>query len=102
MGGAVVIEAASASDVVRTVITLATQSYGTEGASRLGADGSNRSILLFHGSEDRVLPSYCSSQVYERANGPKRLVIYEGAGHGLGEVADQVYAEALEWLKNSL
>jgi cephalosporin-C deacetylase-like acetyl esterase len=84
-GGAVVIQAAAAaaaasSDIVRTVVTLSTQSYGAEGVSRL-KQGS--SILLIHGTDDRVLPPYCSSYLYNLANDPKEIIFYKGATHVL-------------------
>jgi pimeloyl-ACP methyl ester carboxylesterase len=98
-GGAVVIQAAAASDTVRTVVTLATQSYGTEA---VGALGPRCSLLLLHGRADRVLPFRCSQDVYERAGEPKRLVLYDRAGHGLDEVAGQVRDEIHTWIVERL
>lgn len=76
-GGAVVIAAGAASPPVVAVAALATQSYGTEAAGRL----SPRSLLLVHGTADRVLPSACSVHVYDRAGQPKELRLVRGAGH---------------------
>ena len=60
LGGAVVIKASTS--IVRTVVTLATQSYGAvEPVSELGQKGC--SILLIHGTDD-VLSPICSSYVY--------------------------------------
>jgi len=99
-GGAVVIQAAAAdvassSDLVCTVVTLSTQSYGTEGVSRLNKGSS---ILLIHGTDDKVLPPYCSSNVYNLANDPKEIIFYKGATHGLDEVAEEVHQKVHDWL----
>ncbi len=87
-GGAVVIQAAAISQAVRTVVTLATQSYGATAVSQL-APGCE--ILLIHGTVDRVLTSACSEYVYQLAHEPKRLILYEGADHSLNQVAEDVY-----------
>jgi dienelactone hydrolase len=83
-GGAVVIQAAvEASDIVSTIVTLATQSYGAaEAVSKLKQ---GTSLLMIHGTNDKVLPVYCSEHVYQHAHEPKRLVIYKRSGHGLDE-----------------
>src|SRR5215208_3432607 len=99
-GGAVVIQAAAAdvassSDLVWTVVTLSTQSYGAEGVSRLKKGSS---ILLIHGTDDKVLPPYCSSNVYNLENDPKEIIFYKGATHGLDEVAGEVHQKVHDWL----
>lgn len=83
-GGAVVISAASiaSENIVKAVVTLSTQSYGTEGVSRL-KEGSC-SILLIHGNNDEV------------------LVLYDNASHGLDEVADKVFQKVHEWFLENL
>ena len=104
-GGAVVIQAATttaaaaSSDRVRTVVTLSTQSYGAEGVYRL-KQGS--SILLIHGTDDKVLPPYCSSYVYNLANDPKEIIFYKGATHGLDEPGEQVHQVVHDWLMKHL
>jgi pimeloyl-ACP methyl ester carboxylesterase len=98
-GGAVVIQAAVQSKIVRTVITLASQSYGAGDVADLK---SNRSILLIHGTDDTVIPSSSSSLIYSLAHQPKRLEIFEGAGHGLDEVAEEVHKDVRDWLIEKL
>jgi pimeloyl-ACP methyl ester carboxylesterase len=102
LGGAVVIKAAAAlPNIVRTVVTLATQSYGAvESASQLGEEGC--SILLMHGSDDDVLSPICSSYVYNKANDPKHIILLEGAGHGLEEAAEDIYQTTYRWLLKHL
>lgn len=96
-GGAVVLQAATvASDIVSTVVTLATQSYGAIYTAPRLKNGT--SLLLVHGTEDGVLPVYCSEQVYQVAHEPKQLVICEGAGHSLDEVSEDVYRLVNGWL----
>ncbi|BAY46799.1 phospholipase/carboxylesterase [Scytonema sp. HK-05] len=98
-GGAVVIQAAAQSPDVRTVVTLATQSYGTEPATELAT---RFSLLLMHGTNDQVLPPQCSEHVYDIALEPKRLILYPNATHGLDEVADEVYLVVRDWIVQQL
>ncbi len=98
-GGAVVIQAGAAAEAVRTVITLAAQSYGATAVADLAPDCS---ILLLHGKADAVLPFASSRYVYQQAHEPKRLVLYDGAQHGFDEVAEQVYRTVYEWIRNSI
>jgi dienelactone hydrolase len=102
LGGAVVIKAAAASpNIFRTVVTLATQSNGaTESVSQLGEQGC--SILLIHGTDDDVLWPICSSHVYDKANDPKHIILREGARHGLGEAAEDIYQTTYQWLLQHL
>ncbi len=101
-GGAVVISAASiaSENIVKAVVTLSTQSYGTEGVSRF-KEGSC-SILLIHGNNDEVLSPYCSHYIYNNAHEPKKLVLYDNASHGLDEVADKVFQKVHEWFLENL
>ena len=100
-GGAVVIQAAvQASDIVSTIVTLATQSYGA--AHEVSKLKQGTSALMIHGSDDKVLPAYCSEQVYQKAHEPKQIVLYKGASHGLDEVSEDVYELVYDWLVNSL
>ena len=98
-GGAVVIQAAAASQVARTVVTLATQGYGAAPASELAP---RCSILLVHGTADKVLPAWSSEYVHGLARDPKRLVLYEGAGHGLDEAAEPLHELVRDWLASKL
>ena len=98
-GGAVVVRAATLSRAVQTVVTLATQSYGADAVRELGP---RCSVLLVHGTADRVLPARSSEYVHELAREPKRLVLYERAGHGLDEVADDVRRLVFDWIVAAL
>ena len=100
-GGAVVIQAAvAAPDIVSTIVTLATQSYGA--AEEISKLTQGISALLIHGTHDKVLPVYCSQQVYQQAHEPKKIILYKGAGHGLDEVAEEVYELVYGWLADNL
>lgn len=98
-GGAVAIQAAAVSASVRTVITLATQSYGADAVALLAP---RCSILLVHGADDTVLPPYCSEWTHFMAGGEKRFVLYDGAGHSLEEVSDLVHSLVANWVISQL
>jgi pimeloyl-ACP methyl ester carboxylesterase len=98
-GGAVVIQAATQSPDVRTVITIATQSYG---ADRVAELATGCSLLLLHGTGDRVLSPNCSQHIYNLALEPKRLILYPNANHGLDEVADEVTLVVRDWIVQQL
>lgn len=98
-GGAVVIQAAVNSPKVRTVVTLSTQSHGAGVVSEL-APGC--SILLIHGKEDRILTPTNSQYIYTLAHQPKNLVLFDGAGHWLDEVAEQVHDTIRGWVLENL
>ena len=98
-GGAVVIQAAANDRAVKTIVTLSTQSAGVGPVSQL-KEGT--SILLIHGKEDKILSYSSSVYTYRLAHEPKKLVLYEGAGHVLDEVADKVYEEVKDWIVGNL
>ncbi|MFQ4146449.1 alpha/beta hydrolase [Chlorogloeopsis sp. ULAP02] len=98
-GGAVVIKAAIQAPDVRTVVTIATQVYGTETVADLAT---RCSLLLLHGTEDRVLPPDCSQRVYQLALQPKRIILYPNADHCLDQVADEVTQAVRDWIVEQL
>lgn len=96
LGGAVVARAAAAAgDRARAVVLLATQAAGTDAVSRV-APGCG--VLLIHGTRDPILPPDCSRYVHQLAPEPKRILLIDGATHGLDEAADLVLAETQAWL----
>lgn len=99
LGGAVVIQAAVLSNSVKTVVALSTQSHGTDSVSDISQD---TSILLIHGSDDSVLPSNCSRQVYSRAHDPKEIVILTGNDHCLDESSEKVHQIVYDWITSEL
>jgi alpha/beta superfamily hydrolase len=98
-GGAVAIQAAAATPLVRMVVTLATQSAGTEIVGQLGP---RCSILLIHGTADRTLLPANSQFVYALAHDPRRLVLCEGTDHALNQTADQVFTLVRDWIVERL
>lgn len=91
-GGAVVITAGVASDIVVGVATIACQNFGAEMASDL----SPKSLLIMHGTDDAQMPDQCSRDMYARAREPKEIVLYSGGDHDLtghtGLALDTLYA----------
>lgn len=93
-GGAVVITAAARRAEVNGVVTLSTQSAGTEPAPRVAP----RPLLLVHGSEDIRLPPICSEYVYRIAREPKQLIIIPGARHSLRQCRTELLVLLESWL----
>jgi len=98
-GGVVVVQAAFNESNVKTIVVLSTQGFGISPISHL-AEGV--SVLLIHGEADETLPSGGSVYSYFLAHEPKKLIVYEGAGHGLTEVSDEVYNEVKSWIEDYL
>jgi fermentation-respiration switch protein FrsA (DUF1100 family) len=93
-GAAIVVKAGELSDLVAGVAALSPQLYGTRTVQRL----SPMPLLLVHGTADTVLDCAASSDIYDRALEPKRLVLYEGADHGLASCADELFDLLRGWL----
>jgi dienelactone hydrolase len=99
LGGAVVIAAAARCPVVRTVVALSPQSMGAEAVGTLGP---RCSLLIAHGTEDQVIPLRAATHVYEAATEPKELLLCEGAGHVLDEVAEELHRRVRAWILDAL
>ena len=99
LGGAVVIQAAANDPKVRAVVVISTQAAGTEPVTRL-PEGT--AILMIHGDADTVTSPRSSEEAYRRAREPRRLIIYEGAGHSLDEAAGSLFVEVKAWLLKHL
>ena len=93
-GGAVVISAGAESDNVVGVATVASQSYGAEAVGELSPE---KSLLLIHGTADRVLPYELSERLYARAGEPKELVLYPDDGHGVERHRPEMLEKLHEW-----
>ena len=98
-GGAVVIQAAAASESVKTCVPMSTQTYGADPAADLGP---RCSILLAHGKADEILPHRCSEYVYRIARDPKKLLLKDGARHGLDEWSEELPGILREWIRAEL
>lgn len=99
LGGAVVIQAALLSNSVKTVVTLATQSFGADNVKDFQED---TSILLIHGNDDSVLPASCSRTIYGIAHEPKERVLLSGNGHLMEESSDEVKKIVYNWILKEL
>jgi alpha/beta superfamily hydrolase len=85
-GGAVAVKAGELAPISTAVVGMSSQRYGTHEVGRLG-----KPLLLIHGSRDEVLDQAASQDIFDRAEEPKQLVLLADAGHGLSEVAEEVY-----------
>ena len=93
-GGAVVISAGAANDAVVGDATVASQTYGAEAVGELSPE---KSLLLIHGTADRVLPYEISERLYAQAGEPKELVLYPDDGHGVERHRLEMLEKLHEW-----
>ena len=97
-GGAVVIAAGAVSRHVAGVVSLSPQTYGANMAGLL----SPRPLLVAHGKADTRLPYSCGMQIYQWAEEPKQLVLYDGAEHRLEECREELAALLSQWIPATL
>ena len=97
-GAAVVIKAGELSDAVVGVAALSPQLYGTRTVERLAP----RRLLVVHGTADRVLDAEASRDIHARAGEPKRLELYDGAGHSLKSCAEELFELVKSWLVETM
>lgn len=96
-GGAIAVRTACAlGDVVKGVVTFATQSAGCEQAEELNG----RPLLLFHGDRDELLPTQASEMVRFIA-GSGELVVLPGEGHLLAGAGDVLLARTLAFVEEA-
>ena len=96
-GGAIAVRTACAlGDVVKGVVTFATQSAGCEQAEELNG----RPFLLFHGDRDELLPPQASEMVQYIA-GTGELVVLPGEGHLLSGAVDALLARTLSFVEDA-
>jgi len=58
-----------------------------------------RSLLLVHGSQDEVVEVSHAQRLYDKARGPKQIIIVDGAEHRLRQ-DDRAMAAVLDWLES--
>ncbi|HET9730925.1 MAG TPA: alpha/beta fold hydrolase [Acidimicrobiia bacterium] len=93
-GGAVAVQAAIVfGEHCRGVVTLSTQSAGCEHASEIG----DTPLLLFHGTDDIILPPETSAVVQMLA-GHGEIVMLPGADHLLTQASEEIAQRLLEWI----
>ncbi len=93
------IQAAAMSERVVACVPMSTQTMGVEPARLLSP---RCSLLLAHGTADEVLSPDCSRYVYRIAREPKKLLMKDGAHHGLDEWADELPGILREWINGQL
>jgi uncharacterized protein len=97
-GGAVVIAAGVVHPHVAGVVALAPQTYGAQMAGQLAP----RPLLVVHGKADTRLPYACGVHIYDWAQEPKQLILYEGAEHRLDECAAALEQLLTQWIPTTL
>jgi uncharacterized protein len=92
-GGAVVIKAGELAPIVRGVVSMSPQLFGTREVESLG-----RPLLLIRGMSDSILSNEASEDIYRRALEPKRIVLFAEAGHSLIQAKEQIDELLAEWI----
>jgi len=98
-GGAVVISAGAESEDVVGVATVASQTSGAEAVGELSPE---KSLLLIHGTADRVLLYELSERQYAQAGEPKELVLYPDDGHGVERHRSEMLEKLHGWSRDLL
>lgn len=98
-GGGVVVYTAAAMPQVRTVVAMSAEGVREDVAAHLGP---RCSLLVIHGKSDQLVWYRAAEDLYRAAREPKRLILYPGADHGLGRVADEVHREVYDWIVREL
>jgi alpha/beta superfamily hydrolase len=93
-GGAVAINAGTISPIAVAVIAISSQLAGAHVVAELKP----KPLLLIHGTADTILSHQSSELIYERAQEPKRLMLFEGADHRMSGKGDELFALVEEWL----
>lgn len=96
-GAAVVIKAGQLADVATAVASLSPQLHGTRQVEELG-----KPLLLVHGTADSVLSYEASEDIYRRAADPRRIVLYQDAGHSLVQVGEKLRILLANWVPDRL
>ena len=92
-GGGVVVSASRLHELIRAVISLSPQRFGTALVPEI-----KMPLLLIHGTADKILPCEASEDIFERANEPKQLVLYEKTGHSLAEARLEIDELIPNWI----
>jgi uncharacterized protein len=92
-GGAVVANAAVASEDVVGVAMIASQKQRADVVAQL----SPRPLLLLHGTADRILPDSNSLELFELAGEPKQLMVFPGADHFFEGHEAKLRAKLFAW-----
>ena len=98
-GGAVAICAGASSPRVRTVVALASQ---TAGSVQMAPYLAPRSLLVVHGTRDKVLRATNARKIFDAASEPKELRLFNDAGHGLTAARDELLALLLQRIREQL
>ena len=60
-------------------------------------------VLLFHGTNDELVPSYMSDNIFNRIRAPKRICLIEGATHVMGyNAAPEKYSAEIDKFRESI
>ena len=97
-GGAVVISAAAEDQRIKAVITVASQSYGTDRVDEI----SPRPVLLIHGTADPVLTYRCSMDIYRRAGEVRQIALFQEDDHGISKHKEEMFKMVKKWFVENL
>lgn len=92
--------AAEQPDRVYGVATVASQTAGTDGISKM----SPRPVLLLHGTDDTCLSPACSETLYRcyGTEGKRELRLFEGDDHGLSKNAVEAEKTIFKFIASTL
>ena len=97
-GGAVALSVGSCAKNVSAIAAISTQAVSSGCIRRLGS----RSVLLLHGGADSVCSVKIPRAIYDGVTGPRGMIVYAEAGHGLHEVRRELRCDLRDWLIGAL
>lgn len=92
-GAAVVVNAGVRSENVVAVAMIASHEHRAEAIAELAP----RSLLLIHCRDDKVMSVKHAEALYDTANEPKELVLFEGGDHFFSEHRTELTNTLLQW-----
>ncbi len=88
------IDTAAREPNVQAVVTLASQSLGTDAVGAIAP----RPLLVIYPVGDEVVPGWASEDIFARAGEPKELIALLARDHYLSDSATDVEGLLLSWL----
>ena len=96
-GGAIAISVGSVARNVRAVAAGSVMDVDDCCVRRL----KNKPLLLIHGDADAISPIEIPNRIYMMSGGSRRLLVYNGVGHGMEQARDRLNNDLIKWISRN-